>query len=338
MLLCMSFSDISGVEQKDDNTFQLTEDLNKFTIDRSKVPTNFTGSLDGNGHKIKGLSNPFIEQLSGEIYHIVFENMKSPVVADNKGTVTNITVKNANITGSRSGSICEENHSSGVIKECEVIETTITGGHIGLISGINAGEIYECDTDGSIKGKITGGICGLLIQSGSVYDCSSTAELVCDWKGGGIIGSDEGFQQEQVLIQNCLFTGTIDVQRSGGGVLIGGQHSKNTERVYKSCTVNTKIASEEDGLRADKIEDCDFEIYLESNVTLFKNKKTILNNSTVHVTVEDMLGFSFTKNSSNHELHDSKFDVTVRVNGEMTNEPTDIFEETTNSNFTTSTI
>lgn len=305
----MSISQNKGIEKVDEGVFKLTCDLNRFDIDASTF-TEFTGVLDGNGYTIESLSNTLIEELTGKIKNVVFTDIQSPIIKDNSGIVENVEVNGADISGDVVGCICERNKENGRISHCKVTEADLSGKNIGLISSINLGEIKDCYTDGTAKGNIAGGICSNLNKSGTVINCTSSADLFCDWHGGGIIGSGEVIEGD-LIVEDCLFDGKIKVQGHGGGVLVGGAYGDRHERIYKNCEVDCMIISEEDGLRADKILNCDFNIYFETECDVVEGV-TLIKNSNIDITIENMLGHMFNGDTRQNELINSSFLVKLK--------------------------
>lgn len=106
----------------------------------------YKGTFDGKGHTVSNLTG------GQGLFH------------DNEGTIKNIYVKNANISGG--------------------------DGNIGAIAGHNNGSIIGCFSDGSISGKrySIGGIAGHN-QYGSITGCVSFVK-VSGITAGGLIGSN----------------------------------------------------------------------------------------------------------------------------------------------------
>lgn len=130
--------------------------------------------FDGNGHTITGL----VVNSTGNVGFIKYNN----------GTVKNLTLKNASISGGKNtGVVVGENN--GTISACHVAEdcSVINGGDIigGIASRNNGGTVTGCYALCSLSGKDShctlGGIIGVCYGSGSFTACYSK----CNYKSGG---------------------------------------------------------------------------------------------------------------------------------------------------------
>ena len=109
------------------------------------------GIFDGNGHTITGL------RVNTTVYYAGF-------IANNKGTVKNLTLKDAKITGkSNAGGVVGSNYD-GKIENCHVAEdcSVYGSGYVGGISGYTSGGSFtNCSFMGNaISGSNIGGIVG----------------------------------------------------------------------------------------------------------------------------------------------------------------------------------
>lgn len=173
----------------------------------------FTGTFEGNNHTIYGLYNP-----SGGLFDYI------------KGTVQNLSLKEAVITGKSSssdiiGTLANWNY--GTIENCSVeADATANGKYYGGICGYNTGAIAECVNSGSINGleycSYVGGICGYNI--GTVTYCENNANIIYNADGdyyGNYVGGIIGFSSHEGNVTNLRNKGNIFV-KSGSGVSCGG--------------------------------------------------------------------------------------------------------------------
>jgi beta-lactam-binding protein with PASTA domain len=169
----------------------------------------FTGTFDGNGHKITGLiiggGNSSSLGLFGQI--------------DTGSSIKNLGIKNSSIscgTGSTGvGSLVGVNLGSGSINSCfstgSVNGSTNVGGstNIGGLVGDNQsiGSISNCFSTCSVSGSTNvGGLAGN--NSGNISFCNSTGSVLGSQNVGGLAGSN----QNGGHISKCFSTGSA----SGG--------------------------------------------------------------------------------------------------------------------------
>ena len=243
--------EISGVEQLEyiaeqveaknyfrNTYFKLTNDITFPTVEAGKsnwtpigkqgdatqgppTQTYFYGTLDGDGHAIKGLVVN-----DSERGHVGFFGILA-------GTVKNLTLESPKIAGNRNpayaGAIAGWNYT-GTIINCHVTgeaEISSYSGTIGGITASNSGTVSACSVVGTIKGQLTiGGIVGDNSAGKSVTACHFAGKI--EWSGtntagtdcGGIVGSNSGGS-----VTACYSTGTFGFT-SGGGII--GTNSSGT--------------------------------------------------------------------------------------------------------------
>ena len=199
-----TFSELQNISA--DGNYILTRDIDASGL-TSSLGT-FSGTLDGNFHKIYNLSKPLFSSING-------------------GTVKNLMLEDVNITtGTNVGAIA-----------CEVTGTST-----------NIASIYNCGImSGSVKGSdYVGGLVGQLGQPGNTNDsnnncyarvinCFSYADVVGGTDKGGIVGyncyaSKSG--DVRTMVMNCMFYGDIaegdNISPIFGGELIDNLKT-NTE-------------------------------------------------------------------------------------------------------------
>ena len=96
---------INEINADPDGTVTLTQDYDASMItnnDIALLANEFRGTLNGNGHKITGITKPLFNTVSGEIKNLVLENVNLSG-ANSRGTIansaTNITITDVHIKG-----------------------------------------------------------------------------------------------------------------------------------------------------------------------------------------------------------------------------------------------
>lgn len=139
-----------------DLTVRLDADLDLSDLDFDGIPI-FSGTFDGNNHKITGISLKKDGSNQGFFRYLT-----------DTARVENLTL---------SGTVCPAGSSKSV----------------GGIVGSNAGTIVNCFFDGTVSGIAqVGGIAGENFVSGVIEDCAATGSVTGDHFVGGIAGSNDG--------------------------------------------------------------------------------------------------------------------------------------------------
>ncbi len=164
----------------------------------------FTGTYDGDGKSITGLTQVTTSSYSGIFGYI-----------GDGGTVKNVTVINGTIT---------QNGSN----------TSFTGG----ITGYNLGTIDNCSFSGNVNGNTTndviGGIAGR--NNGTVINSRSTATVSGRICIGGIVGENTG------KIENSYNTGNVSGTNQIGG--IAGALSGSSSYIKNSYNTGNVTATD----------------------------------------------------------------------------------------------
>lgn len=154
----------------------------------------YTGTFDGNGNFISGLN---ISSTNGSPVGFIGE-------LGGGGAVKNLTVKDANMssTGSSANIGAVACYNSGIISNCHVINTTISGKYkAGGVAGYNSGKISYCHVSDDCTVKVEnsnqylGGIAGFnAYPSGAITACYALCRLGVTGSAnvGGILGSSAG--------------------------------------------------------------------------------------------------------------------------------------------------
>lgn len=158
-------------------TFILNTDINFSAekVDFIPVPS-FSGTFEGNGHKISGFSISDNGSVQGLFRYI-----------EKSGRVKNVSVT------------------------CK-ISPSGTSSKSGAIAGVNRGTIYGCTVDGVVTGKeYCGGIAGVNEETGLISCCKVGGRIQAEHFTGGIAGENRGCI---MLSENSASVNT-DVSDSG---------------------------------------------------------------------------------------------------------------------------
>ena len=165
----------------------------------------YTGTFDGGGHTIKGLTVTTNDQFVGLFGSI-----------GNAGTVKNVMMEGVQIT---------KNHSSG-----------FAGG----VAGYSDGTIENCSVSGSVSGTVyVGGVVGAQWE-GSITGCSSSATV----KGTVEVGGVAGETNSSATLTACYATGNVTIEINprkniAGGSLVG----MNAGSSVLACYATGNVAS-----------------------------------------------------------------------------------------------
>ena len=176
---------------KTDINITLDTDIDLTGKDWTPIGTSFsnkyTGTFDGGGHTIKGLTVTTNDQFVGLFGSIGYA-----------GTVKNVMMEDVQITS---------NHGSG-----------FAGG----VAGFSDGTIENCSVSGSVSGTVyVGGVVGAQ-WNGSTTGCSSSATVKGTVYVGGVVGQTNG----GATMTACYATGNViieidPVSNISGGGLVG---------------------------------------------------------------------------------------------------------------------
>ena len=147
----------------------------------------YTGTFDGGGHTIKGLTVTTNDQFVGLFGSIGYA-----------GTVKNVMMEDVQITSNRSS------------------------GFAGGVAGYSDGTIENCSVSGSVSGTVyVGGVVGAQWE-GSITGCSSSATVKGMVHVGGVVGQTNG----GATLTACYATGNVTLEidprkNIAGGSLVG---------------------------------------------------------------------------------------------------------------------
>ena len=165
----------------------------------------YTGTFDGGGHTIKGLTVTTNDQFVG-----LFGSLGKA------GTVKNVVMEGVQITN---------NHGSG---------------DVGGVVGNSDGTIENCSVSGSVSGTAyVGGVVGVQ-WFGSITGCSSSATV----KGMGDVGGVAGQTNADATLTACYATGNVTIELGHRDrVYVGGLVGWNAGSSVLACYATGNVTS-----------------------------------------------------------------------------------------------
>ena len=209
----------------------------------------YTGTFDGGGHTIKGLTVTTNDQFVGLFGYL-----------NRAGTVKNVVMEGVQITSNQiyGGSIGGVVGSSdGTIENCSVSGNVSGTVYVGGVVGVQiGGSITGCSSSATVKGMVdVGGVAGQTNSSATLTACYATGNVIIEIdpvkniSGGGLVGFNGG---NGVLA--CYATGNVTSTGSSTGNvhifgLLGDNYTtvtacywkNNQERGYKTAPESTKV-------------------------------------------------------------------------------------------------
>ena len=210
----------------------LTADIDLKGIDWTPIGKDdnkaYTGTFDGNGKTITGLTVTGSDQYAGLFGYI-----------GSGGTVKNVVLEGVQIESDNSsgyaGGVAGD--SWGTIENCSVSGsvsgTTFAGGVVGSQWG---GSITGCNSSATVKGVIfAGGIAGETNSGASLTGCYATRDVTVENDGtnnshaGGVVGYNGGG-----TLTACYATGSVTGSGSGT-IYVGGVTGSNNFGTLTAC-------------------------------------------------------------------------------------------------------
>ena len=170
----------------------------------------YTGTFDGGGHTITGLTFTTNDEYAGLFGWL-----------NRAGTVKNVVMEGVQITSNQ-----------------------IYGGSIGGVVGYGWGTIENCSVSGSVSGTVyVGGVVGVQI-GGSITGCSSSATV----KGTVDVGGVAGQTNSSATLTACYATGNVIIEMDpkkniAGGSLVGMNAGSSLLACYATGNVTSTGSS-----------------------------------------------------------------------------------------------
>ena len=206
---------------KSDINITLDTDIDLTGKDWAPIGTSFsnkyTGTFDGGGHTIKGLTVTTNDQFVGLFGSIGYA-----------GTVKNVMMEDVQITSNRSSGFAGgvAGYSDGTIENCSVSGSVSGTVYVGGVVGAQwNGSITGCSSSATVKGMVhVGGVVGQTNDGATMTACYATGNVIIEIapkkniSGGGLVGFNGGKG-----VRACYATGNVtSTGSSTGNVHIGG--------------------------------------------------------------------------------------------------------------------
>ena len=199
---------------KTDINITLDKNIDLTGKDWTPIGTSFdnsyTGTFDGGGHTITGLTFTRNDKYAGLFGWL-----------NKAGTVKNVVMEGVQITSNQ-----------------------IYGGSIGGVAGYSWGTIENCSVSGSVSGTVyVGGVVGAQID-GSITGCSSSATV----KGTVDVGGVAGQTNSSATLTACYATGNVIIEMDpkkniAGGSLVGMNAGSSLLACYATGNVTSTGSS-----------------------------------------------------------------------------------------------
>jgi hypothetical protein len=184
------------------------------------VTGTFTGTFDGGGYTISGLTKPLFEIIDGN-------------QSDAETTISDLTLEAAEGGVSGAGILAERVYSGTVIDNVDVTGDVIGGNEVGGLVGYNEGTISNSSATGNVTGSnslIYEGVGGLVgANAGTISNSSAAVTVIGNNYVGGLAGFSNG------VISNSYASGDVTGDWYVGGLV--GQTFSNISNSYASGDV-----------------------------------------------------------------------------------------------------
>ena len=218
---------------KTDINITLTADIDLTGKNWTPIGTSFsnkyTGTFDGGGHTIKGLTVTTYDQFVGLFGSI-----------GNAGTVKNVMMEDVQITSNRSSGFAGgvAGYSEGTIENCSVSGSVSGTVYVGGVVGAQIdGSITGCSSSATVKGTVdVGGVAGQTNSSATLTACYATGNVTIEIApkkniaGGGLVGMNAGSS-----LLACYATGNVTSTGSSTGYMHIGGFLGNNYTTVTAC-------------------------------------------------------------------------------------------------------
>lgn len=244
-----------GTEQNTSASAVLTADIDLSGETWTPIgseSTPYTGTFDGQGYTISGMTIENAESYSG-----LFGNVT--------GTVKNFTVTGSiTITGDETvarvggavGSLGTASAGGTVSGVTSGVDITVSAGndHIGGVVGSmpenSSPTVENCIYTGKITVTVAAGsVAGIVgyIRTGTIQNCANQGSISVDVGGTGSVGGILGYcNNGEIYIRNCYNTGAISADGTDNVGAIVGQN-KGTQATVSNCYYLTGSANQGQG-------------------------------------------------------------------------------------------
>lgn len=212
---------IDKIKENPAGSYTLEHDIDASAVQGNDyLIENFTGTFDGKGYKIKGLTTTLFGTVSGgTVKNMKLENV-SITKTNNYGSAGGGTLANK----AENNAVIEGIHVNGSLKSNNSRE--LLGG---LVGRMDYAKVSQCSTNLEITGSFntTGGLIGQMSnqQSGpNIIENSYAVGSISGNKTNGAIGGLIGWHncKTNFSVTNCYAAVTLEVSGTGNGMEPGG--------------------------------------------------------------------------------------------------------------------
>ena len=174
----------------------------------------FTGTFDGNGHTISGLTINWPGTDGVGMFRVVSEDTRYFDFVKDEGTIRNLRLEEVNVTGDESvGGLVGVN--GGTVTESYVEGDVAGESKVGAVAGHNSGEVTRARAEGDVEGKgRVGGLIGSNARS-EIVESHADVNVSGNERVGGLVGQND-FNS---VIADSYATGDVFGERVGGGLV-----------------------------------------------------------------------------------------------------------------------
>ena len=206
----------------------------------------YTGTFDGNGHIITGLTvnqgrTDYVGLIGGlgtggKVQNVTltdvsvtgYMNVGGVVGANDKGTVTACTASgDVTGTGNHVGGVVGWNY--GTVTACTATGDVSGNCDVGGVAGYNEGSVTGCYATGDVSGnRDVGGVAGWNCSSGTVTACTASGSVSGNEDVGGVVG----WNYINGTVTGCYATGDVSGNEDVGGVVGYNTNSSTVTACY----------------------------------------------------------------------------------------------------------
>ena len=198
----------------------------------TSIGNSYTGTFDGNGKTITGLTVTVSDRYAGLFGYI-----------GTGGTVQNVKLEGVQMTSDNSwgyaGSVAGD--SEGNIENCSVSGSVIGRGQNSIVGGVVGhqwgGTITGCSSSATVNaGIVAGGIAGFTNGGASLTGCYATGDVTVENDGsdnawaGGVVGYNGGSS----TLTACYAAGSV-TGKGSGTIHVGGVTGENFDGTLTAC-------------------------------------------------------------------------------------------------------
>ena len=228
-----NIAELVNEEWKLDINITLTDDIDLTGIDWTPIGAiynSYTGTFDGNGKTITGLTVTGSDQYAGLFGYI-----------GSGGTVKNVVLEGVQITSDNrlgdAGGVA--GYSYGKIEYCSVsgsVSISGTNSYAGGVVGFQfGGSITGCSSSATVNaGILAGGVAGSTDSGASLTGCYATGNVTVESSGSGTSGGVVGRNGASSTLQACYATGSVTCSGSGT-IYAGGVTGTNNGGTLTAC-------------------------------------------------------------------------------------------------------